>query len=89
MDRYLGQGMEIGEFGVARVWFQSDEKMCSKNSQNTASDTNPNPNLNPAPAPTHINLSRKNLAFFLVQKLVDHTNSRIIKYSSISTVNPR
>ena len=47
MDYYLGSSIEIGEFGVAHVWFQCYEKGYFENAQDTTSDTNSNPNPNP------------------------------------------
>ena len=69
MDYYPGKSIEIGEIGVAHVWFQCYMRRdISKNPQNTALDTNSKPNTDPT-------LSRKAQVFFL---LVDHTKSHII-----------
>ena len=55
--------MEIGEFGVAHVWFQYYGKQYFENAQNTTLDTNYNPN--PAPAPTRMNFVSKKRGVFL------------------------
>ena len=48
MDYYLGQSIEIGEFGVAHVWFQCYEKgyfeKCPKHYFKDIKSNNPNPN---------------------------------------------
>lgn len=42
--------------------------------------------LDPNPSLTHINLSRKNRAFFLVlDNLMDHIKTRVTKYSPIQS----
>ena len=60
----ISDSIEIGEFGVAHVWFQCYEKGYSKNAQNTTLDTNSDPN------PTHINFVRKKIETPLPHELI-------------------